>query len=105
MDLLHTAERILATAGVKVNLQMFLALFGLAMARVVTAISLAPFFGGQSVPGRLRVGLAFVLTAVLMPGLSRTSVGAELSPLLMIALLSKEVLAGALMGIVCQFVF
>jgi flagellar biosynthesis protein FliR len=105
MDLLHTAERILATAGVKVNLQMFLALFGLALARVVTAITLAPFFGGQSVPGRLRVGLSFVLTAVLMPGLSRTSVGAELSPLLMIALLSKEVLVGALMEIVCQFVF
>lgn len=105
MDLFHTAERILATAGMKVNLQMFLALFGLALARILTAISLAPFFGGQSVPGRLRVGLSFILTAVLMPGLARTSAGAELSPLLMIAFLSKEVLTGALIGIVCQFVF
>jgi len=105
MDLLHTAERILATAGMKVNLQMFLALFGLALARIATAVTLAPFFGGQSVSGRVRVGLSVILTAVLMPGLARTSVGVELSPLLMIALLSKEVLAGALIGIVCQFVF
>jgi flagellar biosynthetic protein FliR len=105
MDLLHTAERILANAGIHVNLQIFLALFGLALARVITAITLAPFFGGQSVSGRVRVGLAFVVTAVLMPGLSHAGAGAELSPLLMIALLSKEILAGALIGIVCQFVF
>jgi flagellar biosynthesis protein FliR len=104
MDLLRTAERILAGAGVHVSLNTFLALFGLAFARVVSAITLAPFFGGQSVPGRIRVGLAAILAALLVPNLSRAT-AVELSPLLFVALLAKEVLAGAMLGIVTQFVF
>lgn len=105
MDLLQTASRILAGAGVRVDLPVFLALFGLALARIATAVSLAPFFGGQSVSGRIRAGLAVVLTAVLMPGLARHTAGVELSALLYVALLAKEVLVGAMIGIICQFVF
>jgi flagellar biosynthetic protein FliR len=104
MDLLATAQRILATAGVRVDLPTFLALFGLAFARVVTAIYFAPFFGGQSVPSRVRVGLAVVLAAILSPNLARQG-GADLSGVLFVALLAKEVLAGAMLGMVCQFVF
>ncbi|MCX6627857.1 MAG: flagellar biosynthetic protein FliR [Candidatus Solibacter sp.] len=104
MDLLRTAERILATAGIHTDLSTFLALFGLAFARVVTAIYFAPFFGGNSVPSRVRVGLAVILAALLAPNLARTG-GAALSPLLLVALLAKEVLVGAMLGVVCQFVF
>lgn len=104
MDLLQTAERILAGAGIRTDLTTFLALFGLAFARVLTAIFFAPFFGGQAVPVRVRVGLAVVLAAVLAPNLARGG-SVALSPLLLVALLAKEVLAGAMLGVVCQFVF
>src|SRR5262245_20218928 len=103
MDLLQTAEHILATAGVHVNLQAFLALFLLAMARLAVAIYFVPFFGGQAVPSRVRVGLAVILAAVLAPNLSHTA--PALNPVLLVALLAKEVMIGALFGIACQFVF
>ena len=103
MDLLQTAERILATAGIHVGLQSFLALFFLAMARVSTAIYFVPFFGGQAVPGRVRAGLAVILAAVLAPNLAHTA--PALNPVLLVALLAKEIMIGALMGIACQFVF
>lgn len=104
MDLLATAEHMLAAAGLHTNLPGFLALFGLALARILMAVTLAPFFGGQSVPGRIRVGLGVILTAVLLPGLQTTQ-SFNLSPLVFVALLAKEVLIGAVLGIVCQFVF
>src|ERR1041384_1057022 len=104
MDLLRTAERILSSAGIHTDLTTFLALFGLAFARVLTAVYFAPFFGGQSVPSRVRVGLAVILAAVLAPNLARGG-NVQLSALLLVALLAKEVLAGAMLGVVCQFVF
>lgn len=104
MDLLATAERMLAGAGIQTNVQGFLALFGLALARVLMAVYLAPFFGGQSVPGRVRVGMAVIFTAVLLPNLTPPP-GFTLSPLLFVALLAKEALTGAMLGMVCQFVF
>jgi flagellar biosynthesis protein FliR len=104
MELLQTAERILAQAGIRTDLTTFLALFGLTFARVITAIFLAPFFGGQSVPVRIRVGLAVVFAAILAPNLARAETG-QLTTLLFVALLAKEVLAGAMLGMVCQFVF
>jgi flagellar biosynthetic protein FliR len=104
MDLLPTAERILAVAGIHIPLQAFLALFFLAMARLVTAIYFVPFFGGQAVPSRVRIGLAVILAAVLAPNLSRTA-AADLNAVLLVALLAKEIMIGALLGIACQFVF
>src|SRR5437870_13168314 len=104
MDLLRTAERILASSGIHTDLNTFLALFGLAFARVVSAIYCAPVFGGSAVPSRVRVGLAVILAALLAPNLARTA-AAPLSPLLLVALLAKEVLVGAMLGVVCQFVF
>jgi flagellar biosynthetic protein FliR len=104
MDLLRTAERILAQSGIHADLNTFLALFGLAFARVAMAIYLAPFFGGNSVPSRVRVGLSVILAAILAPNLAPSAPPA-LSPLLLVALLAKEILVGAMLGIVCQFVF
>jgi flagellar biosynthetic protein FliR len=104
MDLFRTAERILASAGIHTDLNTFLVLFGLAFARVASATYFAPFFGGQGVPVRVRVGLAVVLAAILAPNLARGA-APELSAVLFVALLAKEVLAGAMLGIVCQFVF
>src|SRR5436305_870282 len=71
---------------------------------LVLTISAAPFLGGQTVPGRVRIGVAVILTGVLTPNLAPTG-SFEISPLLFVALLAKEVLAGAMIGIVCQFVF
>ena len=104
MDYLAIAERLLASGGFHTNLPGFLVLFSLALARVLMAVYLAPFFGGQSVPGRVRVGLAVIFTVVLLPNLSPPP-GFTISPLLFVALLAKESLTGAMLGMVCQFVF
>jgi flagellar biosynthesis protein FliR len=104
MDWIGTAQRILSSVGIQVNLAGFLVLFGLTLARVLVAITLAPFFGGQAVPGRVRVGLGVILAALLAPNL-RAPANFEISPLLFVALAAKEILTGAMLGIVCQFVF
>ena len=104
MDYLPIAERLLASAGFATNLPGFLVLFGLALARVLMAVYLAPFFGGQSVPGRVRVGMAVIFTIVLLPNLQPPP-AFTISPLVFVALLAKEALTGAMLGMVCQFVF
>jgi flagellar biosynthetic protein FliR len=106
MDLLDTAQRILAQAGVQVSLQSFLVLYGLCLARLAGVISLAPFFGGTSVPGQVKLGLAAILAAVLYPTITPPQGLAQpLSPLLFLALLVKEAFLGLVIGILAQIVF
>lgn len=104
MDLIATAQRILGGAGVRVDLETYLLLFGLVMARLLPAILLAPFFGGQTVPPRVRVGLAAMVAALLLPHIGEKPEVA-FTPVLLVALLLKEVMAGFLLGVVCQFTF
>lgn len=104
MDLLATAQRILAVAGVRVDLETWILLFGLVLARLLPALLLAPFFGGQAVPGRVRVGLAALFAALLLPYVTPAATPAFTSSFY-VALLAKEIMAGFLLGVVCQFVF
>ncbi len=102
--MLDALERLLAAGlGWRGPLEPTLLLHALMLARLVTAITLSPFLGGQSVPGRARLGLALLISILLAP--SAALPDSALPPVLFVALLAKEVAIGASIGLFSQFVF
>jgi flagellar biosynthesis protein FliR len=101
MDLLDALQRIVQNLGYRGNVSDFLVVFGLALARVVSAISLTPFLGGQAVASNIKVGLSVMITALLMPTLARGQTPPG-DPLLVVALLVKEVMLGVTIGFIAQ---
>ena len=69
------------------------------------AISLSPFLGGRAAPSPVKIGLAMMLTLLLMPGLKAGAPQGAISPLLYFALLLKESIIGLTIGVLCQLVF
>ncbi|MFN7928227.1 MAG: flagellar biosynthetic protein FliR [Blastocatellia bacterium] len=89
--------------------QAFLVLVGLAFARFIAFLQLVPFFGGQSVPGRVKVATAtaFVIVAYpsLTPLLPPPGTPLPIGPLGFITLMVKEVLVGFALGFVATLIF
>src|SRR5579884_3763164 len=102
---MKVAQQMLAGLGFHGDLTWFLLLFALAMARLLSAITLAPFLGGQAVPGQMKVGLAIVMTAVLSPYLAAQAPVQEMNALIAIGLLAKEVMIGTALGLTAQLIF
>lgn len=102
MDLFSGLERVMAAAGFRGDLHGTLLLYGLVLARLAAAISLAPFLGGQSVPMRMRLGLAAVVTAILVPSMAPAG---NVNGIDALALLAKEILLGSIIGFLAQVVF
>ncbi len=102
MELMGGVERVLAALGWRGPLEATMLLHALILARVVTAISMSPFLGGQSVPGRARIGLAMVIAILLSPTLALPG---SISIVIFVALLAKEIVIGAIMGFFSQVVF
>lgn len=105
ISLLDTLQRILDNLGFQISVTTFLTLFGLAFARLLSAISLSPFLGGGSVPARAKVGLSIVIVAILFPGIGQSPEAREVTTLLFLGLLVKEVMIGATLGLVTQLFF
>lgn len=103
--MLAAVQRILASLGYHTDLGTFLVLFGLVLSRLVLAISLAPFLGGRSVTGRIKIGLAVFITALLLPSVAPTGNVGDLNTLRVMALLVKEAVIGATIGFMSQIVF
>jgi flagellar biosynthesis protein FliR len=101
MGLLDALQRIVHDLGYRGDVTGFIIVFGLALGRVATAISQAPFFGGETVATNVKVGLSVVVTSLLMPALARTATAPQ-NPLLVVALLVKEVIIGLLIGFIAQ---
>jgi flagellar biosynthetic protein FliR len=101
MNFLDALQRIVQELGYKGNITDFLVVFGLALGRVGSAVSLAPFLGGQAVSRNVKIGLSVVITALLMPALARGQ-ATPAGPLLVVALLVKEVMIGVTIGFVAQ---
>lgn len=101
MGLIDALQQIVRNLGYGGNVSDFLVIFGLALARVSSAVSLAPFLGGRAVASNIKIGLSVMVTALLMPGLARGQ-----SPpgdaLLVVALLVKEVMIGVTIGFLAQ---
>src|SRR5215831_13824126 len=103
MALIRALQGILSSLHLTNDVSTFLALFSLGFARIVTAISLAPFLGARAVSGRVKVGLAVILMAVLYPAIATGDPPAD--SLQFVALLIKEVIVGAVLGYVAQLIF
>jgi len=105
MGILQALQRILNNLGFQTDVNMFFVLFALAVARIVTAVSLSPFLGGTAVPARVKMGLSVILAALLYPSLAAQAAIGDISPLMLVGLLVKEAMIGATIGVVCQLIF
>jgi flagellar biosynthetic protein FliR len=103
--MLAALQRILANLGIHTEISTFFVLFGLVFARLATAISLTPFLGGQSVAGKIKVGLAAVLSALLYTTVVPDTNPGSLDTLRVMGLLVKEATIGATLGFLAQIVF
>ena len=97
--MLATLQHILATLGFHTDIASLLVLFGLVFTRLVLAIGLTPFFGGRSISGRIKVGLAAVVSILLFPRIAPSQVG-QMTTLLVMFLLIKEAVIGATVGFI-----
>ena len=103
--MLDALQRMVRQAGYGTDVQTFFVFFALIFARLATALSMSPFLGGQSVPGRVKTGLAVAIAAVIYPGLSLQAPAQPLASIEFVSLAIKEVVIGAVLGLVSQMVF
>lgn len=68
-------------------------------------IFLMPFFGSENVPRMVRIGLALVITLVLVPTLDLSAVVLPASLVGYVVVLFREMLVGVLLGYVTTLVF
>lgn len=108
-EFLKLLEFVLKTFDVGNSPQTFIVLVGLAFARILSFLTIVPFFGGQSVPGRVKVATATALVIIVYPSLvtELPNDGSALpfGPLGFIALLAKESFVGFTLGYVASSVF
>jgi len=102
--MLNASQQILAGLGIHVEIGTFLVLFGLIFARMSGAIALTPFFGGRSIPGRVKVGLAVIVSMLLFPNVAPEN-AAPMTTILFACLLVKELVIGVTIGFMSQIVF
>jgi flagellar biosynthesis protein FliR len=85
------------------SLQHVVAAWMIAGSRVTGLLIVAPFLGSASLPARIKVGLAFLLTLFLVPLVPVTSTALPTSGLLL--LLLGEFTIGFLLGFTLQLMF
>jgi len=103
--MLAALQQILTNVGIHTDIGTSLVLFGLVLARLITAISLAPFLGGRSVAGKVKIALAAVISIILFPSVAPQEGLGEMNALLVMCLLAKEAMIGAILGFLSQIVF
>ena len=82
------------------------ALVGLIMARTLPMVVLSPIFGGKTVTGQIKVGIAVILMVTLYPMLAPAVEGKlPLRGLAYWGLIMKEAAVGGLIGFVSSIVF
>jgi flagellar biosynthetic protein FliR len=105
MGFLPELGRLLAGLGIHVDVTGFLVVFGLMFARLVSVIMMAPFLGGKSTPGNVKVGLAVILAMVLYPSVGAGHAAEVPQTVAAVALVAKEALIGLALGLVTQLIF
>lgn len=107
-EFLLLLETVLRIFEINQSPQTFLVLVGLAFARLLSFLSIVPFFGGASVPGRVKVATAAAFVVILYPGLAASTspdVPLGFGAIGFGALLVKEALVGFTLGFVASLVF
>ncbi len=99
-------NEILKDLGINIDFYVTLAISGLIFARLIPAVFLAPFLGGQMVPARVKIGTGVALVIVLyFPVSSALESPPPLEVLPMVSLLGKEVFLGLVMGFIAAMFF
>ena len=82
-------------------------LAALVMARVVPLVQLVPYLGGKATPQTVKLGLALALAVLIYPAVWLSGAGQALpeAPLVLAALVFKEVCIGLALGFVAALVF
>lgn len=107
-EFLPLLEIILTTFDVEQSPQTFLVLVGLGFARLLSFLIIVPFFGGASVPSRVKVTTALAFVIIVYPSLTASmSTGVPLSfgAIGFAALLIKEAFVGFTLGFIATLVF
>jgi len=103
--MLAAIQHILANLGIHEDVTVFSVLFGLIFTRFATAITLTPFLGGRAVSGRIKVGLAALISAILFSSLAPQISPGDLDAGRVLALLVKEAVIGSTIGVMSQIIF
>ncbi len=108
-EFIKLLELVLRTFQVGESPQAFLVLVGLSFARFLAFLVVVPFFGGQAVPGRVKVATAMALVIIVYPALAATlppNGGAlPFGPVGFVAYLAKETFVGFTLGFIASSVF
>lgn len=80
-------------------------IFLLFFARILTAMTIFPILGSQSVPIQVKIGISIVLAMLLFSVLHEGYQLGEWSPLLFILNICKEVVVGLLLGFIPSLLF
>ncbi|MEO1366990.1 MAG: flagellar biosynthetic protein FliR [Acidobacteriota bacterium] len=105
-DLEATLAPFAAALGLRHGAGDAVALYGLAFARWLPVVTLAPFLGSRGVPTPVKVALSATLAAVLLPFLSATlPAPLAFSAFEWLRLVAREALVGCLLGLVAGLVF
>lgn len=107
-EFLGLLDLVLRIFEVSQSPQTFLVLVGLGFARMVSFFSIVPFFGGQAVPGRVKVATAMAIVIILYPSLAAAlpeNQQLNFGPVGFIALLAKEVFVGFTLGFIAMLIF
>ena len=91
--------------GVQGDLTPLLVVGALGVARIAPVLWMVPFLGGKTLPAEARIALSVLLAVLLYPALATDLGAVPTSPVALVALLFKEVLIGAGMGLVTALPF
>jgi flagellar biosynthetic protein FliR len=105
MNLVAVFRGTLESLGVGSDVNAFLLVFGLALARVALTVSLSPFLGGNAVSAPAKMGLSMMLTLLLLPELRSQAPLEHIDTGLFIVLLLKELTVGLTLGVLSQLIF
>jgi flagellar biosynthetic protein FliR len=105
VEILKALDQLLVQLGLGTDVTGFLIVFGLALSRVIGAILLNPFLGGGAIAGRIKIGLAIVITAVLFPSVSPGVTKVQVGNITFVGLVAKEVTIGITIGLISQLIF
>lgn len=89
------------TNALMIEFQQFMLMF----IRLITVISLLPFFGAQVIPRTVKIGIAVVLAYLLVPTLSIDPLSLPTTLLDYAYVVLQEVMVGLIMGFTASFLF
>lgn len=95
----------LADSAIQQGLDRAILLAGLVCARMTPLVMLVPFLGGKAAPAQVKVGLALMLTVLVYPSVWLGASTTPESPVIVAALLVKELGVGAMLGFVTALIF